>query len=335
MTNIKQQRNTPVVTLIKNYVDKRSGKVAESRKEIQKRFDYLDWKDQKKILLAFLDSGKTDRQWAYLKLLNYWDKSFEPKVKALWESLHEPQCSWSIIRFFPLSYVMENMESFKGKRDYYFICIRLAEDPNYVIDRTKLRAIDYLSVLYHSGRSLSSDEANGILFEIVHDMCVAGFDLNDLEHVDFAKGMFSPTDFRSINLAKYYLREMNYSLAGRIFDEWNQKVQRNISQSPEYRVLKGYDESLYLFDLKVFIVRKYAYLALDDQYKKPSDTCMNELKRSEEWKRLTAPENVLHRTIASPHTYDSLKLDSLAQSNPPLKRLIDVFDLEIEDGPPF
>ena len=68
--NIKK-RNTPIATLIKNFINKRSGRVTESREEIQKRFDYLDWKDQKKIILAFLDSGKTDRQWAYSKTLDY------------------------------------------------------------------------------------------------------------------------------------------------------------------------------------------------------------------------------------------------------------------------
>ena len=51
-----RKRNTPIATLFKNYADKKSGKVSESRREIQRRFDCLDWKDQKKIILAFLDS---------------------------------------------------------------------------------------------------------------------------------------------------------------------------------------------------------------------------------------------------------------------------------------
>jgi len=46
-----KKRNTPVATLIKNYLNKKSGKVSESREEIQKRFDYLDWKDQKSIIV--------------------------------------------------------------------------------------------------------------------------------------------------------------------------------------------------------------------------------------------------------------------------------------------
>ena len=74
MTYNTKKRNTPIATLIKNYINKNSGKVSDSRNEIQRRFDYIDWKDQKKIVLAFLESGKTDRQWAYSKALDYWDK---------------------------------------------------------------------------------------------------------------------------------------------------------------------------------------------------------------------------------------------------------------------
>lgn len=93
MRNKKQKRNSPIATLIKNYVNKNSGKVSVSREEIQRRFNWLDWKDQKRILTAFLDSGRSDREWAYGKVLDYWDESFMPKVKELWETYHEYKCS--------------------------------------------------------------------------------------------------------------------------------------------------------------------------------------------------------------------------------------------------
>ena len=89
MKSKERKRNTPIATLIKNYINKKSGKVRESRKEIQRRFDHLDWKDQKKIMQAFLESGKGDRLWAYSKLVDNWDKSFEPRIKELWEQSHE------------------------------------------------------------------------------------------------------------------------------------------------------------------------------------------------------------------------------------------------------
>ena len=87
-------RNNPIATVIKNYMNKKSGKVTDSRNEIQRRFFGLDWKDQKKIMVAFLDSGISDRDWAYSRLLDLWDASFEPQVLKLWETYHEDKCAW-------------------------------------------------------------------------------------------------------------------------------------------------------------------------------------------------------------------------------------------------
>ena len=80
MRNQRRKRNAPIATLIRNYVNKKSGKVSASRDEIKRRFDHLDWKDQKRILNAFLDACTSDREWAFTKLLDYWDESFEPKA---------------------------------------------------------------------------------------------------------------------------------------------------------------------------------------------------------------------------------------------------------------
>lgn len=77
------QRNRPIAKLIKWFVNREKGKVVDARHEIQWRFRSLDWNDQKKILLAFLSSGKEDRKWTYKQLANYWDDSFFPKVKEI------------------------------------------------------------------------------------------------------------------------------------------------------------------------------------------------------------------------------------------------------------
>ena len=102
-----RKKNTPIATLIKNYQNKKSGKVVVSRKEIQERFDYLDWKDQKKILMSFLKAGMTDRKWASYKLLSYWDKSFEPIMEELWLKYKERELAWTIIRYFPIDYIKQ------------------------------------------------------------------------------------------------------------------------------------------------------------------------------------------------------------------------------------
>lgn len=270
MKSKERKRNTPIATLIKNYINKKSGKVPESRKEIQRRFDYIDWKDQKKIMQAFLESGKTDRIWVYTKLLDNWDKSFEPRVKELWEQSHEGISSWVVIRYFPTQYLSQNIDKFTDDRDYYFICLRLAEDKNYIIDRSKLSITDYLSVLYHTGRSLSDDEARDLLYKTVHDVCTEVFDYPQLSEFAYSGKdyVISPILFQNVNLAVYYLRKMDLTDVVHQFEIWNEGVKRAVFNSPEFKTILNTDLTQYdIEQAKAKVAKKYAYLALDDKYK--------------------------------------------------------------------
>ena len=267
---MKEKRNTPIATLIKNYINKKSGKVPESRKEIQRRFDYLDWKDQKKIMQAFLESGKADRLWAYSKLLDNWDKSFEPRIKELWEQSHEGIISWVVTHHFPTKYLSQNIDKFTDDRDYYFICLRLAEDKSYIIDRSKLSITDYLSVLYHTGRSLSDDEARDLLYKTVHDVCTEDSDYPQLASYAYGGKDFviGPILFQDVNLAVYYLRKMDLSDVVHQFEIWNEGVERAVFNSPEFKTIVNTDMFEYEIEqAKAKVAKKYAYLALDDKYK--------------------------------------------------------------------
>ena len=243
MKSKERKRNTPVATLIKNYINKKSGKVPASRKEIQKRFDYLDWKDQKKIMQAFLESGKADRLWAYTKLLDNWDKSFEPRIKELWEQSHEGIISWVVTHHFPTKYLSQNIDKFTDDRDYYFICLRLAEDKSFIIDRSKLSITDYLSVLYHTDRPLSDDEARDLLYKTVHDVCTEDGDYTQLSRYAYGgKGfVIGPILFQDVNLAVYYLRKMDLTDVVHQFEIWNEGVQRAVFNSPEFKKIVNTD----------------------------------------------------------------------------------------------
>ena len=282
----KRKKNTPVTTLIRNYVNKKSGKVSESREEIKWRFNALDWKDQKKILPAFLDSCASDREWAYGKLLDYWDDSFLPKVKELWETCHDYKCSWSVIRYFPLEYIAEHMNEFTDERNYYFICLRMAKDKNYVVDRSKLSKTDYLAVFYHTGRMISDKEALNTLFEIVHDCCLQDADVTRLEHIDEGKhpDMISPTNFREVSLGFYYVLKLQQYEVAMLFNRWNAKVEEAILSSPEFNAIDKndcYSESDYN-RCRVEVTKLYAFKMLDDKYKQPVDPTFEEMRETYE-----------------------------------------------------
>ena len=280
----KRKRNTPIATLIKNYVDKKSGKVSVSRDEIKWRFDHLDWKDQKRILTAFLNSGMSDRGWVYGKLLDYWDESFAPKVKELWEDYHEYKCSWSVIRHFPLEYLQAHQDEFTDDRDYYFICLRLAKDKNFVIDRSKLSDIDYLALLYHTDRNISENDAFDTLFRVVHDSCLKDVFMTRLERVGEGKyrDVITPANYREVRLAFYYVVKLQQYESAWLFKQWDEKLEDVIYNSPEFKAIDKNDmDGDYEYNRRrIEVSNLYALQTLDDKYKKPSDPTVEHMRQA-------------------------------------------------------
>ena len=271
--------NTSIATLIKNFSNKRSRKVRESRAELLKRYNYLEKSDQKKVIRAFLLSGSRDRQWAYDELLVNWDDSFESLVEEIWVQYHEIICSWVIINHFPIDYIIKNIDSFKGKRDYFFICKRLAIDENVIVDRTRLSNIDYLALLYHTGRTLDLIEARDLLYTIVHDICLEPIRSIYLDKYAFRHNILNepskgeivcPNQFQVVSMALYYLKKLNLDEIVDEFNIWNQTVKRMILDSFELKNIN--QKILQLTDFQyetqiMLIARKYTYIALADNYK--------------------------------------------------------------------
>ena len=164
-------RNRPIATLIKQFSQKTKGKIVESRKEIQRRFDCLDWKDQKKIILAFLSSGKADRQWVYSKLINNWDDDFLPIVQNLFEEYHEKGCSLPVTMFFPTDYVNDHFDELSEGQNYYKLCYRLANDKvDFEPKREKLSPKEYLSILKIQEKKPNDDVAFELLYDVLYDI---------------------------------------------------------------------------------------------------------------------------------------------------------------------
>lgn len=263
-------RNNPIATVIKNYVNKKSGKVSESRNEIQRRFNGLDWKDQKKIMEVFLDACVSDRNWAYKKLLDLWDVSFEPKVLELWETYHEEKCAWVIIRHFPNSFLQQHIDQFNKGRDYYFICRRLAADTDFAIDKNKLSNTDYLMALWHGNRHIDDEEAEDVLFSIIKEICLHWCPSLELRirYTPRRNEMMSASDFVNISIALYYLEKMGNDSVVTAFKRWENNVQTIVCNSEEYKALVKEPLSDYYYREKLAVIFQRCMLkALPDRYK--------------------------------------------------------------------
>ena len=294
-----RKRNTTTVILIKNFVNKKSGKVSEARKEIQDRFCCLDWKDQKKIILAFLESNKKDRQWAYSQALYYWDKSFEPKIRELWEHLH----------------------------NYYYICRRLAENKNFVIDKDRLYPTEYLSVMSHAKRFVPDEEAMDILYFMVHKTCIETSETS-LEKYFNVEDVITPINFQKVNLCLYYLRKLNCPHIISQFMVWNDIVRKAIYKAPEFEAIYQSGKSFWENRKeRIAIARKYAYITLDDKYKLSSDPAVGCLLESKEhdddYEAVNSPE----KTFKS-NPQDITMLREIIAENPAVEKLVQSLSLE-------
>ena len=270
-------RNTSVAILRRNYQNKKSGNVTASKKEIQDRFDNLDWKDQKKILLDFLQSGKTDRAWASRQLIKYWDPCFEPIVKELWETLQEKWLTWSIIRFFPKEYLKRNIESLSEDRNYYFLCLRLSDDEDFHIDESKMNEIDCLNIMIKSGRSVTDEYLIHKFFSLVSKLCTGDYDWNP--NAKWPTTYFSNEipSVMKIQMIQTAIRKIEYLCKNDLdlyffFCDWNREVHRDIENSEDFRVLQSLPFSQENIESrKQAIAKQYCYHHLDNQYKFKGD----------------------------------------------------------------
>lgn len=287
-------RNNPIAIVIRNYTNKKSGKVKDARNEIQRRFFGLDWKDQKRIMAAFLDSGVSDRNWAYSRLLDLWDASFEPQVQALWEAYHEEKCSWVIIRHFPKEYLREHIDLFHEGRDYYFICRRLAEDSDFVIDKSKMSKTDNLMALSHAERHVDDVEATDTLYEIVRDIAFHWNPSMELsrDYAPHRHEVMTASDFANVSIALYYLEKMGNDDVVTAFRMWESRVRSIVSDCEEYKDLNREPVSDYYYKQKLAsIVQKYLYYVLPKKYKIMTDEEYDKrAEASDESARMNMPD---------------------------------------------
>ncbi len=301
-------RNKKISTLIKWFVERKKGKIVESRQEIQRRFDHLDWNDQKKIIFAFLSSGKADRYWIYPYLVKYWDDEFIPIVKDLFEKYHEEKCKWAIIRYFPINYLLQNIELFSKDRDYFFLCRRLAYDKvPYVIEKGKLSPRDYFTILIDRKETPEDNEALDVLFSVLHHITTNDYSIYDgvnRQHIIKKGHPFVASDFAYIYILTQQIKALGCRKAIEDFEEWNHRLYKTIEESPEFEQLDK--ESLLNYSLKRRIIAKrYIYRLLPDKYKSDSDY--------------------------TPYASNMEILERMKEQNPNVGELIERFGLEINE----
>lgn len=206
--------NTPLKSVLKDLQSGNRTIENVALKELRRRFVGLDKKEQVLVLMHHLRREKSYREWAYSRLLDLWDESFEPIIAELWDNYHEEQCAWPIVRHFPTSYILEHKEELAIGRNRPFVIRRLCEDKSYVIEQGALDAYEYLWVISSTGRQISVDEVWRLLVKVTKEICEMKND------VDYADG---ETFSEKLNKMLYHLDKMGMTYVADRYRNWYQK----------------------------------------------------------------------------------------------------------------
>jgi hypothetical protein len=261
----KRKHNKPISIAIKGYLDKIGGKVSASRNEIEWRFDALDWRYQKQILFAFLQSGMSDRKWAYKKLYALWDDCFIPQIKDLWESYHEIEVSWLIIRFFPIDYLKQNFDSLSAGRNYYFLYCRLHNDPDFILDKTRLNEVDLLCAMHEAGEIISDDDVRDLFYLLIYKFCKCAYKFRIYNAADEKLQLLSI--FRSslvVSLDKIIIFDLKKDELYVELNNWMFSVSKDFMRDYSHlSELDYYDDREHIRE----IMRTYCLKYIDQEYK--------------------------------------------------------------------
>ena len=258
--------NQPIRRLLRDFEDKKSGKVVESRREIRRRFDYLDRPQQVRFLKACFQSCKSDREWAYEELTAHWDPKFRDIISDLWHEFHEGGARRCIVKHFPIEFVAQEIESLDNKDTYYDLCLRLCYYGKFSIDKNRLTPLQVLSLYVKTGYEASDAEIIAQLYRLLINVATDDYLL--FEKIDRdAKPRCE--DFSPCRKASYFIMEMQrYSILGQ-WKSWDIHLQHILESSNEYHTIKTSPISDYEYREQMSsLFKKYMieYLPKDGAY---------------------------------------------------------------------
>ena len=166
----EKKKNEPIGTLLKMFSDKRSKKVGYARPLLQGRYEKQSYRDQNRILSAFLDGCRQDIQWAGSILHKDWRKEFKGKVAETWNREHVPALARIILDHFPTDYVQAQADAIIKTVKYCFLCARLGNEPTFTVDETRLSTPDYFYVAAKLGWKPDVEKMEGMLKEYLANL---------------------------------------------------------------------------------------------------------------------------------------------------------------------
>ena len=166
--NVTHRLNYPIEEVLDDYVNRRTGKVTEAKRQLKKRFDGLDHDMQEKVMMALMEQGgQIERNFVYDKLYGeeFWTDDFIPLIQRWWEEHHEPRLAKVIVKYCSREYILEHLEELEGLCNYATLCLRTGLPPK----EDRLNPRTYLFVLKTIGGQMGFHEGRRIVFKHIRE----------------------------------------------------------------------------------------------------------------------------------------------------------------------
>ena len=154
---IGKPKNEPILTLLDLYLNKKSKQVRYARKCLRERFDKQSYRDQNRILRAFLEGPAIDCDWAGRVLRDNWRKELSGKIKEAWARSKRQMLAYVILRYFPNRYILQEQLSLTQTAGYQYVCARIGNEPEFEMDESRLSTPELLYVMAKLGRTVEDE----------------------------------------------------------------------------------------------------------------------------------------------------------------------------------
>ena len=208
-------RNRSVAAELKDFENYKRGQRAYLRNNLQMRLPYVSYREQCKILNVFLYGVKTDRIVAYKFLANNWDELFIQDIQRNFELFSDIGAAKLILKHSSENYLRPHIEELRELCGYVSVYLRLPNEP---IDIQRVTPVQYLYLLVKLKRSISSDQAEAILYQHIFNY------LFSQEFIVTAEGAWSLLSIPDVSLMIWSFGHLRLFESILEFDKLNAQV---------------------------------------------------------------------------------------------------------------
>lgn len=237
--------NNSIQQLLDDFSNSKSGKVHESRRELQRRFEYQSFEDQKKIIRAFMKKAvKTDVVWCskyfvmeyvdtvYLEgeaveLVDYlfWENEYLDVVKSYWlPDMENYKLLKVLTRFESPEYLKEKIKAIENEMDgfidsiaYSSLLLKVCEDKRYPLPKERLTPFKYAFISAKTDRTISEEEAvAALVWAANNEIFWPSHFVRNLQ----GKLVFRDYKYSTLGVALWSLSKLNHISVIILFNEW-------------------------------------------------------------------------------------------------------------------